>query len=276
MTDTDESLPHPEPVAYRSMMPPAVIELTDLHKTLGDRPVLDGVSLQVFRGETLCIIGGSGAGKSVTLKHIVGLLRPDRGRVRVDGVEVTTAGPTLLGTVRKKIGFLFQGAALLNSLTVFENVALPLREHEELAEAEVRSRVMERLELVHLADAAGKLPGDLSGGMKKRAGLARAIVRDPGIILYDEPTAGLDPVIASTINDLILEMQRRLKVTSVLVTHDMSSCFRVSSRIAMLLRGRIHKVGRPDELKSSDDPAIRQFVHGESEGPLTRESNRVE
>lgn len=270
---TLEDLPqirHSAPIPYGPLVAEAAIELGDLTKTLGGRKVLDGVSLSVLRGETMTIIGGSGAGKSVTLKHIVGLLKPDRGYVRVLGMDVTGSNHGTLEAVRRKIGFCFQGSALLNSLNVFENVALPLREHERLSEEEIRRKVLEKLDLVNLADASSKMPSELSGGMKKRVGLARAIIRNPEIILYDEPTAGLDPVVASQINDLILDMQRKLGVTSVLVTHDMSSAFRVSNRIAMLLHGRIVKVGTPEEFRASEDPVVRQFIYGESEGPLTR------
>jgi len=262
---------HHEPVRYQELVGPVAVELCDLTKSLGGRVVLDGVNLAIQKGETLCIIGGSGAGKSVTLKHIVGLLKPDRGCVKIDGVDVTHTKNGELDAARRKIGFLFQGAALLNSMTVFENVALPLREHERLRDPEIRERVTAKLALVGLEDAGHKYPAEISGGMKKRAGLARAIIRDPQIILYDEPTAGLDPVIASTINDLILDMQKKLGVTSILVTHDMSSAFRVSNRIAMLLKGKIVKLGSPAEFKASEDPIVRQFIYGESEGPLTKE-----
>ncbi len=269
--DDSPQLRHTAPVSYGSLVGAAAIELCDLTKSLGGRTVLDGVSLSIRRGETMAIIGGSGAGKSVTLKHIVGLLKPDRGCVRVDGVDVTRSNHGTLDAVRKKIGFCFQGSALLNSLNVLENVALPLREHELLSEEEIRAKVREKLELVKLGDAGHKMPSEISGGMKKRVGLARAIVRNPEILLYDEPTAGLDPVVGSQINDLILDMQKKLGVTSVLVTHDMSSAFRVSNRIAMLLDGRIVKLGTPEEFRSSDDPVVRQFIFGESEGPLTKD-----
>lgn len=250
---------------------PAAIELVDVTRSLSGRMVLDHVNLTVHKGETLSVIGGSGAGKSVTLKHIVGLMKPDSGSIRVLGTEVLHSDPKALEAVRRRIGFCFQGSALLNSLSVFENVALPLREHERLDEAEIRRRVEEKLGLVGLGDAAQKLPAEISGGMKKRVGFARAIIRDPEILLYDEPTAGLDPVMGTAINDLILSLQQKLGVSSVLVTHDMSSAFRVSNRIAMLVKGRIAKLGTPAEFKASDDPMIRQFIYGESEGPLTRE-----
>ncbi|HLF93506.1 MAG TPA: ABC transporter ATP-binding protein [Planctomycetota bacterium] len=273
MDPIDESpqVEHHAPVSYRELVAPVAIELCDLTKALGGRTVLEGVNLSILKGETMCIIGGSGAGKSVTLKHIVGLLKPDRGCVKIDGVNVTQSRNGEMDAARRKIGFLFQGAALLNSMTVFENVALPLREHERLTEADIRTRVERKLSLVGLEEAGQKFPAEISGGMKKRAGLARAIIRDPEIILYDEPTAGLDPVIGSTINDLILDMQKKLGVTSMLVTHDMASAFRVSNRIAMLLKGRIVKLGTPAEFKASDDPIVKQFIYGESEGPLTKE-----
>lgn len=275
VTDVKQTDPPPAqaseaPISYRPMLAEAAVELCDLTKQFGNRTVLDGVNLIVLKGETLSVIGGSGAGKSVALKHIVGLMKPDRGCVKVHGMDVSSGDLKALEAARRKIGFCFQGSALLNSLSVFENVALPLREQEPLGEAEIRQRVEQKLALVGLADAGTKLPSEISGGMKKRVGLARAIIRNPEIILYDEPTAGLDPVMGTAINDLILDMQKKLHVTSVLVTHDMSSAFRVSNRIAMLVKGRIVKLGTPAEFRASDDPMIRQFIHGESEGPLTR------
>jgi phospholipid/cholesterol/gamma-HCH transport system ATP-binding protein len=269
---TNPSLPGPadDVVSYRTMLSESAIELCDLTKSLGSRKVLDGVNLSILKGETMSVIGGSGAGKSVTLKHIVGLMQPDRGCIKVQGVDITNTNHGSLEAARRKIGFCFQGSALLNSLSVFENVALPLREHETLDDGEIRRRVEEKLALVGLSDAGQKLPSEISGGMKKRVGLARAIIRNPEIILYDEPTAGLDPVMGTAINDLILGMQKKLGVTSVLVTHDMSSAFRVSDRIAMLVKGRIVKLGTPAEFRASDDPLVKQFIYGESEGPLTR------
>jgi phospholipid/cholesterol/gamma-HCH transport system ATP-binding protein len=250
------------------------VQLVDLHKSFGSKPVLRGLTLDLLRGETLCVIGGSGTGKSVTLKHIVGLLRPDRGTVRIDGTDIFQSDNGKLGEIRKKIGFLFQGAALLNSLNVFENVALPLREHEHPTEEEVRRQVMEKLALVNLEDASEKMPDEISGGMKKRVGLARAIIRNPQIMLYDEPTAGLDPIMASTINALVLDLQKKLKVSSLVVTHDMSSVFRIADRIAMLLEGRVHKVGTKEEFRRSDDTKVQKFIYGDSEGPLRRDAQR--
>ena len=250
------------------------VELVDLHKAFGSKPVLRGLTLQLLRGETLCVIGGSGTGKSVTLKHIVGLLRPDRGTVRIDGTDIFQSDNGRLGEIRKKIGFLFQGAALLNSLNVFENVALPLREHERPSEEEIRRQVTEKLALVDLTDAAEKMPDEISGGMKKRVGLARAIIRNPEIILYDEPTAGLDPIMASTINALVLDLQKKLNVSSLVVTHDMSSVFRIADRIAMLLEGRVHKIGTKEEFRTSEDTKVQKFIYGDSEGPLRRDASR--
>lgn len=262
---------HPEPVSLKGMLPEVMIEMKGVVKKLGGRNVLDGVTLDVHRGETLCVMGQSGQGKSVTLKHIVGLMTPDAGSVQVAGIDINNGNEQDLSEARKKIGFVFQNSALLNSMTLFDNVALPLREHERMTEEEVAKRVEEKLALVGLAEHGQKIPAVLSGGMRKRAGLARAIVRNPDILLYDEPTAGLDPVISSTINELILDMQKKLRVTSILVTHDMSSAFRVSNRIAFLFRGRVLKIGTPEEFKASEDPLVRQFVYGESEGPLTKD-----
>jgi phospholipid/cholesterol/gamma-HCH transport system ATP-binding protein len=273
--DDSPHVTHPAPTSFKGLVPdppPMAVEFQEVRKSLGGRVILDGVTFSVLRGETLCIIGGSGTGKSVTLKHIVGLLKPDRGHVLIDGVDISRPHNGELDQARRKIGFLFQGAALLNSLSVFENVALPLREHERLSEEEVRKRVMEKLELVGLADAASKMPGILSGGMKKRVGLARAIIRSPEIILYDEPTAGLDPVTASSINLLILDMQEKLNVTSIVVTHDMSSVFRIADRIAMLYQGKILKIGTPEEFKQDDHPVTKAFIYGDSEGPLRRDA----
>jgi phospholipid/cholesterol/gamma-HCH transport system ATP-binding protein len=248
------------------------VEIVDLHKSFGSKPVLRGLSLELHCGETLCVIGGSGTGKSVTLKHVVGLLRPDRGTVKIGGVDIFAANNGQLSEIRKKIGFLFQGAALLNSLNVFENVALPLREHETLSEEEIKKQVTDKLALVGLEEAADKKPDELSGGMKKRVGLARAIIREPEIMLYDEPTAGLDPIMASQINDLVLDLQKKMKVTSMIVTHDMSSVFRVADRIALMDEGRVHKVGTKEEFRKSEDTKIQRFIYGESEGPLRRDA----
>jgi len=249
-----------------------VIELRGVWKGFGRKPVLAGLDLEVRRGETLVIIGRSGSGKSVTLKHIVGLLSPDRGTVRVFGEEVARLPRRKRNALRLRIGYLFQSGALLNWLTIAENVALPLREHHpRLSEGEIRRRVDARLDLVHLAEARDLLPEQVSGGMRKRAGLARAAILDPEAILYDEPTSGLDPVMAASINALVREAQCVLGVTQVVVTHDMASAYAIADRIAMLFEGRIIFTGTPEEIRSADDRVIRQFIRGEREGPLTQE-----
>jgi len=248
-----------------------VIVLENLHKAFDGVPVLSGVDLRVRKGETLVIIGRSGTGKSVTLKHIIGLLTPDAGRVTVFGQDLSQLGQKELLGLRLRIGYLFQSGALLNWLTIAENVALPLREHRrDLSEEEIHRRVDEKLRLVDMLGARNKLPAEVSGGMKKRAGLARAIVMDPEIILYDEPTSGLDPVMAAAINDLVRRTQRATGATQVVVTHDMQSAYTIGDRIAMLYQGRIIALGTPEEIRESRDPVVRQFVRGEAEGPITQ------
>ncbi|MCX7702477.1 MAG: ABC transporter ATP-binding protein [Planctomycetota bacterium] len=246
-----------------------MIELIDVHKTLGGKKVLVGMNLSIKRGETYTVIGRSGIGKSVTLKHIVGVMKPDKGRVIVDGVEVQNLNRRQLERFRVKFGYLFQSSALLNSLNVFENVALPLREHTRMSEEEIQERVVQKLSLVGLKGTEKMMPSDLSGGMRKRVALARAIVMEPEVILYDEPTTGLDPITADAINGLIRDMQQRLKVTSVVVTHDMKSAYKISDRIGLLHEGRIIQEGTPDNIKDSNDPRVKQFINGEAIGPLT-------
>jgi len=245
-----------------------MIELLDVHKELGGRKVLDGLSLAVETGKTTVIIGRSGAGKSVTLKHIVGLLKPDRGLVLVDGTNVAQAPPQELAQVRRRIGMVFQSAALINWLSVKDNVALPLRETTEMPECEIMDRVTSKLALVELADAADKMPGELSGGMRKRVGLARALVTDPSLILYDEPTSGLDPIMSARINEIIRGLRQKLGVTAIVVTHDIASAYFVGDRIAMLYDGRIIEEGTPQEIRDSSNPIVRQFIEGTSTGPL--------
>lgn len=247
----------------------ALVRLTDVHKAFDERPVLRGVDLEIPRGGTYCIIGRSGTGKSVTLKHIVGLLRPDRGRVEVFGQDITDASERAIAERRKDIGYLFQDGALLGWMTVAENIGLPLREHERIGRTQIAQRVREKLALVGLEDAGDKLPSELSGGMRKRVGLARALIRDPQLVLYDEPTSGLDPVMANQINELILDMQRQLQVTSIVVTHDMQSAYMVSDRIGMLYEGRLIEEGTPDEIQATDHPVVRQFIEGRTTGPIT-------
>jgi len=237
-------------------------------KRLGAKEVLRGVDLTVAEGESVVIIGRSGTGKSVLLKHVVGLIDPDRGAVRVDGQDVPALSVKELLDLRKRMGMLFQGGALFDSLSIAENVGLPLREHTRIAETQVDLLVHEKLHLVGLEGVETMRPSSLSGGMKKRAALARALALNPKIMLYDEPTTGLDPITADLINRLIRRLQERLRITSIAVTHDMRSAYHIADRIAMLHEGRIHAIGTPAEIQASADPAVRQFIEGSAEGPL--------
>ncbi len=246
-----------------------MIQLQDAYKSFGSNHVLRGVDLEVPDGQTLTIIGGSGTGKSVSLKLMVGLLRPDQGRVYVDGVEISRLKEDKLFEVQKKFGFLFQGAALFDSLTVAENILFGVKHLRPSLMRQADVLVKKKLSLVGLKPEVARLkPAELSGGMKKRVGLARAIAHEPKYILYDEPTTGLDPIMADVINDLILEVQSKLNVTSIVVTHDMTSAYKVSSRIAMLYDGRIVFVGSPEETQTTDNPLVKQFVTGSSQGPI--------
>ncbi len=245
-----------------------MIEIVDLHKSFGDNYVLKGVNLHVNKGETVVVIGRSGCGKSVLLRHIIGLMKPDKGSVYVDGVDVTRLKDDELYELRKKFGMVFQGSALFDSLSVWENVGLGLLEHTDLPEEEVRRIALEKLSLVGLRGFEDARPSELSGGMKKRVGLARAIAMEPEVILYDEPTTGLDPIMADVINELIRHLQERLQITSIAVTHDMKSAYKIGDRIAMLYDGRIVFEGTPDRIKSAGDEIIRQFVEGRAEGPI--------
>lgn len=240
-----------------------------LTRSFGDRKVLDGLDFHFQRGETVVILGRSGEGKSVLLKHIVRLLEPDAGRVWVDGQEITGLPKRGLFEVRKRFGMLFQGAALFDSMTICENVSLGLVEHSGMAPDEIRARACECLAMVGLQSAENKLPSELSGGMKKRAGLARAIAMSPDYILYDEPTTGLDPITSDAINDLILKLQAELNVTSIVVTHDMASAFKVADRIAMLSQGRMIYADTVAAVRETDHPVIRQFIQGSAHGPLS-------
>lgn len=246
-----------------------MIEIVDLKKSLGGHPVLTGVNLKITRGQTVVVIGRSGCGKSVLLKHIIGLMKPDAGSIVVDGVEVTSLKGEELYQFRKRFGMLFQGAALFDSLSVWENVGLGLLEHTGLGEDEIRKRAREKLALVGLKDIEDARPAELSGGMKKRVGLARAIAMDPEVVLYDEPTTGLDPIMADVINQLIQTLQETLKITSVAVTHDMKSAYKIGDKLAMLYGGKIVFEGSPEEIMQTEDEAIRQFVEGRAEGPIS-------
>jgi phospholipid/cholesterol/gamma-HCH transport system ATP-binding protein len=235
------------------------VEFRELHKAYGPKQVLRGANLTVYRGEVLVILGGSGTGKSVTLRHMLGLEAPDEGRVIVEEEDITELPEEELYRVRKKFGMLFQSGALFDSMTVFENVAFPLREHTDMSEDEIGRAVREKLELVNLPNTAHLMPVDLSGGMRKRVGLARSIVLDPKMILYDEPTTGLDPITAQKINEMIVDLQSKLNVTSVVVTHDIQSAFYVGDRIAFLNRGVFEWVGSMEAARDADHPVLREF-----------------
>jgi phospholipid/cholesterol/gamma-HCH transport system ATP-binding protein len=239
-----------------------IISFKNLSKSFGFSKVIENLSLDIFEGETITIIGGSGSGKSVLLKLLLGVLKPDDGKILFRGKDITEMDEWELIDVRKQIGMLFQGAALFDSLTTAENVAYPLREHFKYDETKIRQIVMEKLKLVGLTESYNTMPSDLSGGMKKRVGLARAIATSPSVILYDEPTTGLDPANTMRINRLIRELQRKLHVTSVVVTHDMASAFLVSDRIAMLYNKRIEFVGTVEEAKKSSNSIVQHFIQG--------------
>ncbi len=238
-----------------------MIEIRDVHKSFNGQPVLRGVNLTIPRGKITVIIGPSGCGKTVLLRHIIGLVKPDRGQVAVDGVDISKLSRAELNEFRSRFGMLFQSAALFDSLTVFENVAFPLREHKLMKDEEkIGHIVREKLSLVGLEGATEKMPSELSGGMKKRVGLARAIVLEPEIVLYDEPVTGLDPIMSVAIDNLILSMQQTLKITSVVISHDIESAFRVADQIAMIHQGRIIECGGPKELARSENPVVREFL----------------
>ncbi len=245
-----------------------MIEIQGLVKSFNDHRVLEGVDLTIQTGETMVIIGRSGCGKSVLLKHIIGLLKPDEGRVLINGVDLNRLSTRRLDGVRMKCGMLFQGAALFDSMTVEENVGFALREHASLSHDAIRQRVQECLQVVGLKGIEGLIPAELSGGMRKRVGLARALAMKPEILLYDEPTTGIDPIMGDWINELIITLRKQLKVTSVVVTHDMRSADKVANRIAMLYNGKIVEVGTPQQIWQSPNPIVQQFIHGRAVGPI--------
>ena len=252
------------------------IKLKDVHKGFGDKVVLDGVDLEVAPGESLVIIGGSGSGKSVTLKCILGLLTPDSGQIEVDGEPIVGIGRAERERINSKFGMLFQGAALFDSLPVWENVAFGLVQGERMDRAQAKEIALEKLAAVGLEADVGELwPAELSGGMQKRVGLARAIATVPEIIFFDEPTTGLDPIMGDIINDLIVKCVRELGATALSITHDMASARKISDHIAMLYKGKIIWIGKTEEIDSSGEPHVDQFIHGRAEGPIQMELRRL-
>jgi phospholipid/cholesterol/gamma-HCH transport system ATP-binding protein len=240
---------------------PPIIEIKDLHKSFGSHKVLTGITLSVPAGSTLVILGGSGSGKTVLMKHMIGLLKPDSGQVIVDGEDIVPMGAEQLEQLRRKFGMVFQAAALFDSMTVYENVSFPLREHrKDLSEEQMRALVREKLSIVGLKNVEEKYPSDLSGGMRKRVGLARAIVLDPKIVLYDEPTTGLDPITTDYVDEMILDAKKQLGVTSVVISHDIASAFKVADNIAFLYQGVIVDQGHPSKLRHSEHPGVKLFL----------------
>ena len=242
-----------------------MIEVRELKKSFGSQRVLDGVNLRIEKGESVVVIGRSGGGKSVLLKHIIGLILPDAGDVLIEGQNIRGMNERELIGVRSKFGMLFQGAALFDSMSVAENVGFAFRHRRGMSQAQIAKKVSEALEMVDLPGTENKKPSELSGGMKKRVGLARAIVYQPEIVLYDEPTTGLDPIVADSIDKLIVRVRDRLKVTTVAVTHDMRSAKQIGHRILMLHEGKIHAAGTPDEIFNSTDPVVQRFINGISD-----------
>jgi phospholipid/cholesterol/gamma-HCH transport system ATP-binding protein len=245
------------------------ISLQHVTKSFNGKPVLRDMSIDVQNGESLVIVGGSGTGKSVTLKHIIGLMQPDSGHVYVEGQDLCCMKSVDLNRFRRRFGMAFQEGALFDSMSVFENIAFPLRRHTDMTEDQIRTRVEQCLDQVHLEGVEKRRPSELSGGMRRRVGFARAISLQPAILLFDEPTTGLDPVISDVVADLILEMDSKLNVTTVTITHDMKVAFKIADRVAMLFKGQIIEEGTPYEFQQSQNPIVQQFIDGRAEGPLT-------
>jgi phospholipid/cholesterol/gamma-HCH transport system ATP-binding protein len=245
-----------------------VIEIDNLHKAFGRQQVLRGVNLSVTTGEILIVIGRSGGGKSVLLRHLLGLVRADQGRIVVGGVDITRLRGPALDDVRRRYGVVFQGGALFDSMSVFDNVAFPLRERARLGRAEVADRVRTKLEQVGLREVGHKNPAEISGGMRKRVAIARALVTEPEIVFFDEPTTGLDPVLVNGIHRLIGELHEKFRFTAVMVSHEIPEIFQIADRVAMLHEGRIVEAGAPEAIQGSEDPVIRQFIRGDAEGPI--------
>lgn len=245
-----------------------MIKIVNLKKSFGEKKVLDGIDLEIEAGKITVVIGRSGEGKSVLIKHIIGLLKPDSGSIELDGQDITTISEREFNEVRKRFGMLFQGAALFDSMTVAGNVGFPLKEHTDLHDEDIREVVGDKLRRVGLVGVEDMMPSELSGGMKKRVGLARAIVMDPEIVLFDEPTTGLDPIMSDSIANLVLDTQRDLQTTYVLITHDIPFTYKIADKIAMLHEGRIIEYGSVEEMKANPNPIVQQFLEGRAEGPI--------
>lgn len=245
-----------------------IIKAENVTKKFGDRAILNGVDLEIYRGETFVIMGGSGCGKSTFLRHLIGALKPNSGRIHLLGKDIMTLNEDEMDALKKKIGMSFQSSALFDSMTVGENVALALKEHTKLDNNVIDIVVKMKLELVGLRGFEDLMPSQLSGGMRKRVGLARAIAMDPVIVFYDEPTAGLDPIVAGVIDKLILDLSKKLSITTIVVTHDMKSVFSIADRVAMLYEGKVLEVGTPDEIRTSKNPMVQQFISGSPDGPI--------
>jgi phospholipid/cholesterol/gamma-HCH transport system ATP-binding protein len=246
-----------------------MIEVINLHKSFNGQEVLCGINLKVNDGQALALIGGSGRGKSVLLKHIIGLLKPDSGKILIDNEDISKLRGRKLKRLKERFGMVFQGGALFDSLTVFENVAFPLREKKRMKASQIRETVFEELSEVGLSGAENKYPAEISGGMKKRVALARCLVMNPEIILFDEPTTGLDPLIGKAIHNMIRSCQKSYNFTAIMVTHEIPDIFSMVDRVAMLYNGFILAEGTPEEIQNSKDPVIHQFIHGELEGPIS-------
>jgi phospholipid/cholesterol/gamma-HCH transport system ATP-binding protein len=252
-----------------------VVEMRDVHLAFGEKEILTGVNLRVPAKARMVIMGQSGSGKSTLLRLLLGILQPSEGEVTFKGKDITRMGRIRMNRIRQKMGMVYQYSALISSLNVRDNLALPLEELTRKSRDEIDKLVKEKLDMVGMADTLEKMPGELSGGMRKRIGLARGIIMDPELILYDEPTAGLDPVISSVIDELIIALSEKIGATSVIVTHEMGSAFKVATHMAMLYEGKIIASGTPDEFKNSEDPVVAQFIAGDTQGPILQDSTHT-
>lgn len=252
-----------------------MIEISHLHKSFGNHVILNDLNLTIKEGETKVVIGRSGTGKSVLLKNIIGILRPDSGSVKINGTEVTTLNEREYNKIRMQMGMVFQGGALFDSMNVAENVAFVLDEFMNVEKKAVRAKVERCLGMVGLSGIEGMMPSELSGGMRKRVSLARVLCMEPRIIFYDEPTTGVDPITSDVINNLIVDLRHKLKVTSIVVTHDMNSAYKVADNIVMLYHGQVVAEGTPKEIQSTKHPVVKQFINGEAKGPITENENLI-